>query len=133
MQLGIFGKQSEGTAINYIGELGAELGNALRLLLTDSQVGCPEDVSDQLLPMIAHHHHPQPRPAVGIAIDADEVAAFSHRSHHIVHHQHGPGVVGTVDVHDFALRRRCAVRGYGIDIEKAAAETAQTQYTTNPD
>ena len=55
-QLEVFGKQFEGAAINYNGELALSWQTLwVGPLLTDSQVGPPGDVSDQLLPMLARN------------------------------------------------------------------------------
>jgi len=52
-QLEVFGKQFEGAAINYNGDLALSWQTLwVGPLLTDSQVGRPGDVSDQLLPML---------------------------------------------------------------------------------
>src|SRR5512139_720026 len=52
-QLEVFGKQFEGAAINYDGDLALSWQTLwVGPLLTDGQVGRPGDVSDQLLPML---------------------------------------------------------------------------------
>jgi len=55
-QLEVFGQHFEGAAINYNGDLALSWETLwVGPLLTDSHLGSPGDVSDQLLPMLARH------------------------------------------------------------------------------